>query len=47
MITTPEERLAMMGPLSEEAWHLTGLEIPGYERSRILVRVVHGGHAAQ
>jgi hypothetical protein len=30
--TTPEERLAMMWPLTLEAWALTGREIPAYDR---------------
>lgn len=40
--TTPEERLAMVWPLTLEAWRLTGRELPSYERSAMPVRVVRG-----
>jgi hypothetical protein len=36
--TTAEERLAMMWPLSLEAWSLTGRPLPDYERSAAPVR---------
>ena len=36
--TTPEERLAMMWPLTLEAWALAGIEVPHYERRRTPVR---------
>lgn len=40
--TTPEERLAMVWPLTLEAWRLTGRELPSYERSAMPVRVIRG-----
>ena len=36
--TTAEERLAMMWPLAVEAWSLTGLPMPEYERQDAPVR---------
>ena len=30
--TTVDERLAMMWPLAQEAWALTGLPVPAYAR---------------
>lgn len=45
-LTTAEERLAMMLPLADETWHLMGIELPRYDRSRIPVRVVRTGHSA-
>ena len=38
--TTAEERLAMMWPLTLEAWALAGLEIPTYDRGEAVVRVI-------
>jgi len=38
-ITTPEERLEMMWPLTLEAWTLTGKPFPDYGRSATPVRV--------
>lgn len=38
--TTAEERLAMVWPLTLEAWRLAGRELPAYERSEMPVRVV-------
>ncbi|MDP9177664.1 MAG: hypothetical protein M3O61_08295 [Gemmatimonadota bacterium] len=38
--TTPSERLAMVGRLSEDAWLLAGLPMPGYSRQQIPVRRV-------
>jgi len=32
LLTTAEERLAMMWPLALEAWSLTGKPLPDYER---------------
>lgn len=37
-LTTAEERLAMMWPLSLEAWTLTGKPLPEYDRSQAPVR---------
>jgi hypothetical protein len=37
-ITTPEQRLEMVWPLTLEAWALTGRPIPKYSRSEIPVR---------
>jgi DMSO/TMAO reductase YedYZ molybdopterin-dependent catalytic subunit len=36
--TTPEERLAMMWPLTLAAWALTGKKIPDYDRRTMPVR---------
>jgi len=38
--TTAEERLAMVWPLTLEAWRLAGLPLPTYTRSETPVRVV-------
>ena len=38
--TTPSERLAMVWDLSREAWALTGLPVPTYERHEIPVRMI-------
>jgi hypothetical protein len=38
--TTAEERLAMVWPLTLEAWSLAGLPIPDYDRRNAPVRVV-------
>lgn len=38
--TTPEERVAMVWPLTVEAWSLTGRPIPEYPRARTPVRLV-------
>lgn len=38
--TTPAERLAMVWPLTREAWSLADLPIPEYERGEVPVRVV-------
>lgn len=40
--TTAEERLAMVWPLTLEAWRLAGRELPCYERSAMPVRVIRG-----
>ncbi len=39
--TTVEERIAMMWPLTLEAWALAGRPIPSYDRSATPVRVIH------
>ena len=41
--TTPEERLAMMGPLATEAWRLAGREIPEYTRQKTPTRLNRPG----
>lgn len=41
--TTPEERLAMMGPLSEAAWSPAGQPLPTYARSSMPGRVLRPG----
>ena len=38
--TTAEERLAMMWPLALEAWSLTGVPIPVYDRASMPVRKI-------
>jgi hypothetical protein len=38
--TTPSERLAMVWDLSREAWALTGLPVPTYERHQIPITMV-------
>ena len=38
--TTAEERIAMVWPLTVEAWRVAGLEIPTYERSEAPIRIV-------
>lgn len=38
--TTPAERLAMVWPLTLEAWSLTRRPLPDYEREETPVRVV-------
>jgi len=38
--TTAAERLAMLQDLSREAWALSGLPVPVYERHQIPVRIV-------
>jgi len=38
--TTPEERLAMMWPLTLGAWSLTGLPLPDYRRADMPGRVI-------
>lgn len=38
--TTVAERLTMLANLSREAWALTGLPLPAYERHQIPVRIV-------
>ena len=38
--TTAEERLAMMWPLTLEAWKLTGRPLPDYARSETPIRVL-------
>jgi hypothetical protein len=40
--TTAEERLAMVWPLTLEAWRLTGRELPSYARAEMPVRVIRG-----
>lgn len=40
--TTAEERLAMVWPLTLEAWRLAGRELPSYERAEMPVRVIRG-----
>lgn len=40
--TTAEDRLAMVWPLTLEAWRLTGRELPSYERAEMPVRVIRG-----
>ena len=37
--TTPAERLAMVWPLTLEAWSLAGLPLPDYPREEIQLRV--------
>ena len=37
--TTAEERLAMIWPLSRDAWLLSGQAIPDYERHQTPVRL--------
>lgn len=37
--TTPEERLAMMWPLTLEAWELSGQPVPSYQRHETPVSV--------
>ncbi|HEX2252972.1 MAG TPA: hypothetical protein VHQ65_06875 [Thermoanaerobaculia bacterium] len=39
--TTPEERLAMVWPLTVDAWALSGREIPAYSRHEMPVLVIH------
>jgi len=38
--TTPEERLAMMWELSEQAWLLAARDVPGYDRKTTPGRVL-------
>lgn len=38
--TTAEERIAMVWPLTLEAWRVAGLEIPTYERSEAPIRII-------
>jgi hypothetical protein len=38
--TTPEERLAMMWPLTLSAWALAGKPLPDYERRHMPVRYI-------
>lgn len=38
--TTPAERLAMVWPLTREAWSLAGLPVPEYPRAEVPLRVV-------
>lgn len=38
-VTTADERLAMMWPLTVEAWRIAGLPIPEYPREETPVRV--------
>jgi hypothetical protein len=40
--TTAEERLAMVWPLTLEAWRLAGRELPSYARAEMPVRVIRG-----
>ena len=44
--TTPEERLAMMGTLSRDAWLLAGRTLPTYGRSEMPGRVLRRSTAA-
>jgi len=44
--TTAEERLAMMWPLTLEAWALTGRGVPDYPRRETPVRIVAGARRA-
>ena len=37
--TTPEERLAMMWPLTLEAWELAGRPLPAYTRTETPVSI--------
>jgi len=39
-VTTPEERLAMMWPLAQEAWSLAGIPLPDYDRRSAPIRVL-------
>lgn len=39
-VTTPRERIAMLWPLTLEAWELAGSTIPDYPRDRTPVRVI-------
>jgi hypothetical protein len=41
--TTVAERLAMMWPLTVDAWTLAGRLIPDYPRSEATVRVIRSG----
>jgi hypothetical protein len=41
--TTPAERIAMMWPLAQEAWHLAGRPIPTYNRAQTPARVFRAG----
>jgi hypothetical protein len=41
--TTPAERLAMVWPLTVQAWTLAGRTLPVYERSTIPVRIYRDG----
>lgn len=38
--TTPAERLAMMWPLTLDAWAFTGKPLPDYKRSETPIRVI-------
>jgi hypothetical protein len=42
-VTTPAERIAMMWPLAQEAWHLAGRPIPTYDRAHTPSRAFRGG----
>jgi len=42
-VTTAAERIAMMWPLAEEAWHLAGRAIPDYDRASTPCRVFRLG----
>ncbi len=37
--TTAQERLAMVWPLTVEAWSLTGVAIPDYDRRDVPIRI--------
>jgi hypothetical protein len=45
--TTAEERLAMVWPLTLEAWALSGRPLPEYERSQAPVRCVRRDEGAK
>jgi hypothetical protein len=44
--TSAEERLAMMWPMTLEAWELSGLPVPDYPRSETPVSLRPAGSAA-
>ncbi len=42
-VTEPGERIAMMWPLAQEAWRLSGRPIPDYDRAHLPCRVFRPG----
>jgi MOSC domain-containing protein YiiM len=45
--TTPEERVAMMWFLAEQAWAFARRPLPAYDRSAMPARVIRGGQGAR
>jgi hypothetical protein len=43
VVTTPEQRVAMMWELAESAWALAGRPLPTYDRQHIPARVFRPG----
>ena len=43
--TTPEERLAMMWPLAEQAWSFARRPVPAYDRRSMPAAVIRPGRA--